>query len=56
VFGWRANSDISDYDPKAEEEALDQIQKAQRFNIVEWFNTAPDVQERHIANHQWPDQ
>ena len=48
-------TDMSDYDAKAEEEALDQIQKAQRFNI-EWFNTAPDVQERHIANHRWPDQ
>jgi hypothetical protein len=45
---------LSDYDAKAEDEALDQILKAQRF-VVEWFNTAPDVQERHIANHRWPD-
>ena len=48
-------SDLSDYDAKAEAEALDQIQKAQRF-VVEWLNTAPDVQERHIANHRWPEQ
>jgi hypothetical protein len=48
-------TDISDYDANAEQEALDQIQKAQRF-VIEWFNTAPDVQERHIANHRWPDQ
>jgi hypothetical protein len=47
-------SSLSDYDPKAEEEALDQLQKAQRF-VVEWFNTAPDVQERCIAHHRWPD-
>jgi hypothetical protein len=46
---------LSDYDAKAEDEALDQVLKAQRF-VVEWFNTAPDVQERHIANHRWPDQ
>jgi WD40-like Beta Propeller Repeat len=36
--------DIVDYDPKAEVEALDQLKKGDRF-IVEWFNTAPDVQE-----------
>jgi hypothetical protein len=48
-------STLSDYDANAEDEALDQIQKAQRF-VVDWFNTAPDVQKRHIANHRWPDQ
>jgi hypothetical protein len=47
-------STLSDYDAKAEQEALDQILKGQRF-IIEWFNTAPDVQEGLIVNHQWPD-
>ena len=46
--------DIVDYDPKAEVEALDQLKKGDRF-IVEWFNTAPDVQECHIQNYRWPD-
>jgi len=46
--------DIVDYDPKAEVEALDQLKKGDRF-IVEWFNTAPDVQECRIQNYRWPD-
>ena len=46
--------DIVDYDPKAEVEALDQLKTGDRF-IVEWFNTAPDVQECHIQNYRWPD-
>jgi hypothetical protein len=35
---------LTDYDLVAEQEALDQLTKANRF-LVEWFNTAPDVQE-----------
>ena len=52
-----AHGDVSDLisDISAEEEALDQIQKADRF-LLEWFNTAQDVQERRIANHRWPEQ
>ena len=46
--------DLTDYDPKAEEEAFDQLDKGHRF-IVEWFNTAPDVQESHIKNYRWPE-
>ena len=45
---------LSDYDIRAEEEALDQVSKAQKF-VIEWFNGAPDVQEGSIANHRWPD-
>jgi hypothetical protein len=45
--------DLSDYCDNAEEEALDQLDKAERF-LVEWFNAAPDVQERKIRNHRWP--
>jgi hypothetical protein len=45
---------ITDYDPKAEVEAFDQLDKGDRF-IVEWFNTEPDVQESHIQNYRWPE-
>jgi hypothetical protein len=44
---------LTDYDPGAEQESFDQLSKAQRF-VVDWFNTAPDVQECHIQNHKWP--
>jgi hypothetical protein len=44
---------LTDYDPSAEHEALDQLGKSQRF-VVDWFNGAPDVQECHIQNHRWP--
>lgn len=47
--------DLSDYDPSAEAEALDQLTKSQRF-VIEWFNSAPDVQTCTIQNHRWPDQ
>lgn len=43
---------LADYDPVAETDARDQLQKAQRF-VVEWFNTGPDVQEGHIKDHKW---
>jgi hypothetical protein len=46
---------ISDYDPIAEREAIDQLGRADRF-LVEWFNSAPDVQECKIQNHRWPDE
>ncbi len=45
---------LSDYDPVAENEASDQFMKAQRF-LVEWFNTAADVQESRIRKHRWPE-
>jgi hypothetical protein len=35
---------ISDYFPVVENEALDQLEKAQRF-VVAWFNSSPDIQE-----------
>lgn len=47
-------SDLSDYDPSAEELARGQDNKMRHF-LSEWYNTAPDVQEGHIRNHQWPD-
>jgi hypothetical protein len=47
--------DLSDYDPFAEAESLDQLTKSQRF-VVEWFNSAPDVQTCRIQNHRWPDE
>ena len=37
--------EISDYLPSVEHEALDQLEKAQRF-LVAWFNTSPDIQAR----------
>jgi hypothetical protein len=36
---------ISEYLPPVEHEALDQLEKAQRF-VVAWFNSSPDVQGR----------
>ncbi len=44
---------LSDYDPHAEDEAYDQLIKAENY-CVEWFNSAPDVQEFHIESHRWP--
>jgi hypothetical protein len=46
--------DLSDYDPDAARLAADQWKKMHDF-IIEWFNTAPDVQDRHIQNYKWPD-
>jgi hypothetical protein len=44
VSGWfRA---ISEYLPVAEHDALDQLEKAQRFAVA-WFNSSPDVQQGH---------
>lgn len=47
-------SDLSDYDPSAEQMAVDQESKMRSF-VSEWFNTAPDVQEGHIRGNRWPD-
>lgn len=44
---------LSDYDPGAKELAAGQEMKMLKF--IEWFNTAPDVQQVHIKVHQWPD-
>ena len=44
---------LSDYDPSAEAEALDQLMKSQKF-VIQWFNAALDVQGCHIQNHRWP--
>jgi hypothetical protein len=45
--------DLSDYDGGAERLAAEQHKKMHDF-IIAWFNTAPDVQEGHIREHQWP--
>jgi hypothetical protein len=45
-------SDLSDYDPTAEQMAVDQESKMRSF-VSEWFNTAPDVQEGHIRGNRW---
>src|SRR6185312_285263 len=47
-------SDISDYDPAAEQLANQQESKMRRF-VSEWYNTAPDVQDGHIRKHRWED-
>ncbi|HKW65576.1 MAG TPA: hypothetical protein VJN89_23700 [Candidatus Acidoferrum sp.] len=47
-------SDLSDYDPGAEQIATRHGTKMRNF-VSEWFNTAPDVQEGHIRNNQWPE-
>lgn len=46
--------DLSDYDPGAEQMAVEQEDKMRSF-VSEWFNTAPDVQEGHIRRNRWPD-
>ena len=45
---------VADYDPGAEKEASDQLQKSDRF-VIEWFNTSPDVQNGAIKNYCWPE-
>jgi len=45
--------DLSDYDPAAAELANGQHKKMHDF-IIQWFNSAPDVQEGFIKNYQWP--
>lgn len=45
-------SDLSDYDPAAEQLANQHEAKMRKF-VSEWYNTAPDVQEGHIRKHQW---
>jgi hypothetical protein len=47
-------SDISDYDPAAEQLANQQESKMRRF-VSEWYNTVPDVQDGHIRKHRWED-
>jgi hypothetical protein len=42
-----------DYSEEARRAALSHMKKAEAF-VVEWYNTAPDVQERKILNHGWP--
>ena len=46
-------TNLSDYDPEAERLATEQDEKMRKF-VSEWFNTAPDVQDGHIHNNQWP--
>ena len=46
--------ELSGYDPVAEQEAFDQLRKSSQF-LLDWFNSAPDVQESHIKNHRWGD-
>jgi hypothetical protein len=42
-----------DYSREAREAALSHMKKADAF-VMEWYNTAPDVQERKILNQRWP--
>ena len=42
-----------DYSAKARALALEHLNKADRF-VLEWFNTAPDVQQYCIRNGCWP--
>jgi hypothetical protein len=42
-----------DYSRKAAKLALAHLNKADQF-ILEWFNTAPDVQQRRICRGLWP--
>ena len=46
-------NNLSDYDSNAEKMATEQAEKMRRF-VSKWYNTAPDVQEGHIKNNQWP--
>jgi hypothetical protein len=39
-----------DYSAEARETALAQMKKAESF-VMEWYNNAPDVQDRKIRNH-----
>jgi hypothetical protein len=50
----RLVTDLSDYDPSAEQMAADQETKM-RLIVSEWFITAADVQEGHIRKNRWPD-
>lgn len=47
-------TNLSDYDPSAEQMAADQETKMRSF-VSEWFNTAPGVQEGYIRSNRWPD-
>ena len=46
-------SGTPDYSAEAREAALIHMKKAETF-VMEWYNTAPDVQERCIVRHRWP--
>jgi hypothetical protein len=43
----------TDYYEGARTAALEHLMKAAKFE-VEWYNTAPDVQEGRITNGRWP--
>lgn len=43
----------TDYNADARLVALDQINKSQAFE-VEWFNTAPDIQNGLVKRRRWP--
>ena len=43
-----------DYSSDAREIALDHLIKAEQFEM-EWYNTSPDIQDRRIVHHRWPD-
>lgn len=47
------HSGTPDYSVKARESALTQMKKADQF-VMEWYNSAPDVQQRRVAHHRWP--
>ncbi len=53
IIGFEYNG-TPDYSAEARATALTQMKKATAF-VVEWYNTSPDVQERRIVHHRWPD-
>lgn len=52
IIGFEDNS-APDYSEEAREIALVQMKKADVF-VMNWYNTAPDVQERRILHGRWP--
>lgn len=54
IIGFEQNG-TPDYSAEAREGALAQMKKATAF-VMEWYNTSPDVQERQIVRHRWPEE
>jgi hypothetical protein len=53
IVGFEHNG-TPDYSAEARKAALVQMKKATAF-VMEWYNTSPDVHERRIVRHQWPE-
>lgn len=54
IIGFEHNG-TPDYSAEAREGALAQMKKATAF-VMDWYNTSPDVQERQIVRHRWPEE